>query len=759
MIGGCEAQGVYRNGGFGMYLSYYNLQKKPFQISTDPEFLWFGEKHKEALATLKYGILDNKGFLLLTGDVGTGKTTLINALVKSLGDEVVVARVPDPGMESMDLMNFICHSFRIGKEFVRKDLFLVHFSHFLNTAYTREKKSLLIIDEAQRLSQEMLEEVRQLSNIEREESKLLNIFLIGQNEFTDMLQDGQNEPLLQRITLNYHLQPMDLHETGALIKHRLRVAGGDPSIFNPESIREIFACTKGIPRRINVLCDHCLISGFVRNKTVIDGETVLVAAEELRLPPLQKNPPTVLSGPDDISEDSENSKYYKYQELLRVLEPEELLAGNDGEEEPVPVPVPANAGWSWMGRSAVALAFVGMISTYIYMSTGTGDPAYQIKQVALQLIGVPESRTKIFPAKQKVFKDTVSPVVHEREPLAEIENSGMSDMAIVLPVTFKPTVQEKEQEPLSVPAAVEEHALISSSVVASESVENAEDKGAVGDSAEVLQVNDGLVLNEELPASKTEDELTQAASIAETVEINSYVVRSDPDITEEKTVAESVEVIAEHVDNVVIESDRSAEYVKAVDSLEPDTHSIAKADIVDIGVGDAQSAEVLLQDEDVVSAEVYRIIEGNSKIIDAAVEQISGLSSLQGTDSVSVAEVALEETEMPTITSFDEQAESDINQREVQDLFLEKISIATDSIDRDFQAEDRSELLDKATDSRVLHEQDSGVVVEAKKMEADDIKTARAGRDESSSKNRNRREKPLDSGKVIDWLLKKKNNK
>ena len=169
-----------------MYRSFYGIKRKPFQLSTNPSFVWLGEKHKEALALLKYGILESQGFLLLTGDVGTGKTTLINALTNSLGDEFIVAKVPDPGMETIDFMNYIAHSFDMNKKFVSKDGFLIHFGHFLNSANAAGKKVLLIIDESQRLSPELLEEIRQLSNIENQGIKLLNIFFIGQNEFKDI---------------------------------------------------------------------------------------------------------------------------------------------------------------------------------------------------------------------------------------------------------------------------------------------------------------------------------------------------------------------------------------------------------------------------------------------------------------------------------------------------------------------------------------------------------------------------------------------
>lgn len=271
-----------------MYLSFYNLKKKPFQINTDPSFLLLGEKHKEALATLEKGILDNDRFILLTGDVGTGKTTLVNALISSLGPEFIVARVPDPGMEKIDFVNFLSHALGMGKEFVSNDSFRAHFEQFLNTASTGRKKVLIIFDESQRLSPELLEEVRQLSNIERDVAALLKIFLVGQNELNDILRDSRNTALTQRITRSYILEPLGLQATGDLIHHRLKVAGAEKKIFTPSAIRAVYEQTKGYPRRINILCDHCLISGFLNGEENIHAKTVHAAAADLTLPVLNK---------------------------------------------------------------------------------------------------------------------------------------------------------------------------------------------------------------------------------------------------------------------------------------------------------------------------------------------------------------------------------------------------------------------------------------------------------------------------------------
>jgi general secretion pathway protein A len=266
-----------------MYLSYYDLDSKPFQISTDPQFLWLGEKHKEALATLKYGVIDNKGFLLLTGDVGTGKTTLINALVNSLEDNIIVAKVTDPELEKQEFFNFIANAFNIKKIFQDKGTFLVHLSNFLHFAYTKNKKVLLIIDEAQRLNHSLLEEIRLLSNIEKQDTKLINIFFIGQNEFNDILLKEKNRALRQRITLNYNINPLTENETGEYVKHRLNVAGSKKNIFSSGAIREIFSFSRGYPRLINIICDLSLLTGYARERKKIKPEIIKECAQELQI--------------------------------------------------------------------------------------------------------------------------------------------------------------------------------------------------------------------------------------------------------------------------------------------------------------------------------------------------------------------------------------------------------------------------------------------------------------------------------------------
>ncbi len=267
-----------------MYLDYYNLKIKPFQITADPKFLWLGEKHKEAMATLRYGIVDNRGFLLLTGEVGTGKTILINRLTTLLDMDTVVATLSDPDLESMDFYNLLADGLKMDRTFVSKGAFLIHLRDFLHQSYAKRQQVLLVIDESQRLNHQLMEDIRVLSNIELHDRKLINIFFVGQQEFNSILMAPQNRALSQRITVRYHIEPLDQKETGSYISHRLKVAGRSKPIFNKSAIKEIFEFSGGIPRLINIISDHALLTGYARGIKQIGDKIITECAEELRIP-------------------------------------------------------------------------------------------------------------------------------------------------------------------------------------------------------------------------------------------------------------------------------------------------------------------------------------------------------------------------------------------------------------------------------------------------------------------------------------------
>ena len=266
-----------------MYLDHYHLKVKPFNLSPGPEFLWLGEKHKEALATLNYGIQDDLGFLLLTGDVGVGKTALIHQLINNLDSSTIVAHITDPGLGTIDFFKVLAVEFNIPVEFHGKGEFLIELEKFLYAAHSDHKKVLLIVDEAQRLNNKLLDQIRVLSNIELSDRKLINIFFVGQPEFKNMLMANNNRAIRQRIAINYHIYPLTVSETGQYIEHRLKVAGATQKIFKPDAIREIFRFTGGFPRAINILCDHALLTGYASGIKSINSAVIEECEQELKI--------------------------------------------------------------------------------------------------------------------------------------------------------------------------------------------------------------------------------------------------------------------------------------------------------------------------------------------------------------------------------------------------------------------------------------------------------------------------------------------
>lgn len=266
-----------------MYLTHYNLTLKPFEESPDPRFFWLSEKHKEALASLKYGIQENKAFILINGDIGTGKTSLINYFLLNNDIDAIVAALPDPDLSVYDFFKLITKKFNIKLDSDAKGDFLIQFENFLQITFSGKKRVLLIIDEAQRLNHQLMEQIRLLSNIERNYTKLINVFLVGQNEVIDIIKDEKNKALRQRLTTHYTIEPLTELETQKYIKHRLNVAGSETEIFSPEANHKIFAFSKGYPRLINIICDRALLAGYASETKKITGEIVKQCADDLKI--------------------------------------------------------------------------------------------------------------------------------------------------------------------------------------------------------------------------------------------------------------------------------------------------------------------------------------------------------------------------------------------------------------------------------------------------------------------------------------------
>lgn len=267
-----------------MYISHYSLAEKPFQISTDPRFFWPGEIHKEALAVLEYGVMSQNGILVLTGGAGTGKTTLINALLEGLDRDVFAAKIVHSKIDLMGFLSLVGQSFCISERFDEVEDFIFHFTNFLERKFIDNIRVLLIIDEAHKLSQEILEQIRLLSNIELAGKNLISIYLVGQNKLIKKLLSRECRALRQRITMHYHVKPLSEYETLQYCLHRLKVAGGEIEIFDKKAITEIYRFSRGYPRLINIICDQALISGYAEGVRKITPTMIKECSDELRLP-------------------------------------------------------------------------------------------------------------------------------------------------------------------------------------------------------------------------------------------------------------------------------------------------------------------------------------------------------------------------------------------------------------------------------------------------------------------------------------------
>ena len=246
-----------------MYTQFYGLDEKPFGLVPNPAYLYLSERHHNALTYLEYGLMEKAGFILLTGDIGMGKTTLIRHVLNNLESNMEVAVIFNTMVFSNDLLHLILSEFEI--EFdagLSKAAALELLYQYLIACYAERKKVLLVIDEAQHLSHDVLEEIRMISNLQTDDEMLIQIMLVGQTELKEKLGSASLRQFAQRIAVSYHLSPMNAEETAHYIAHRLEIAGGHPDLFEPVAIERIIEASGGIPRIINMLCDACLVYGF-----------------------------------------------------------------------------------------------------------------------------------------------------------------------------------------------------------------------------------------------------------------------------------------------------------------------------------------------------------------------------------------------------------------------------------------------------------------------------------------------------------------
>ncbi|HWC02192.1 MAG TPA: AAA family ATPase [Methylomirabilota bacterium] len=266
-----------------MYLSYFGLREPPFSITPDPRFLYMSARHREALAHLVYGVGEHGGFVQLTGEVGTGKTSICRCLLEQLPPNVDLALVLNPRLSPVELLAAVCDELRIpypAGTTSSKELVDRLYRHLLD-AHARGRRTVLIVDEAQNLAPEVLEEVRLLTNLETTREKLLQVILIGQPELTEILDQPKLRQLAQRVTARYHLEPLSCAETRAYIRHRLAVAGRGRSVFTEVALRMLHRRSRGIPRLINAVADRALLGAYTQERPQVDAGTVRRAAAEV----------------------------------------------------------------------------------------------------------------------------------------------------------------------------------------------------------------------------------------------------------------------------------------------------------------------------------------------------------------------------------------------------------------------------------------------------------------------------------------------
>jgi general secretion pathway protein A len=267
-----------------MYLAFFGLNEKPFSITPDPRYLYLSERHAEAMAHLLYGVNEAGGFVQLTGEVGTGKTTIVRSLLAQAPKNAEIALILNPKMTAPEFLLTICEELGIGVPDAAteslKDLVDI-LSVYLLRAHAGGRRVVLVVDEAQNLAPEVLEQVRLLTNLETNTQKLLQIILIGQPELRELLARNELRQLAQRITGRYHLNPLSTDETTAYVRHRLRVAGATADIFNRFALEEIYRLSAGVPRVINVICDRALLGGYSLDRHRVTGPLVRNAASEV----------------------------------------------------------------------------------------------------------------------------------------------------------------------------------------------------------------------------------------------------------------------------------------------------------------------------------------------------------------------------------------------------------------------------------------------------------------------------------------------
>jgi general secretion pathway protein A len=266
-----------------MYESFYGFKEKPFDLHPDPDYLYMSRVHEDTYVHLEYAIVENKGFVVVTGEIGSGKTTLINYLLNKIGEDIHVGLINNTNILPAEFLRMICQEFELDPKTNDKAELIDIFSGFLIDQFAAGERVVLIVDEAQNLTNDTMEEIRMLSNIETEKHHLIQIILVGQPELKFKLQQSNLKQFAQRVTVHCHLKGLEKDEVNEYINHRLEVGGGDRfDIFDKETVDKIAVYSRGIPRLINILCDSALVYGFADELEKIDTHILDNVYEELK---------------------------------------------------------------------------------------------------------------------------------------------------------------------------------------------------------------------------------------------------------------------------------------------------------------------------------------------------------------------------------------------------------------------------------------------------------------------------------------------
>jgi general secretion pathway protein A len=323
-----------------MYKGFYNLRRNPFEITPDPTFLFPTTRHKEALAALYYGVRRHKGFVVLTGEVGTGKTLLVRWLLQLLeGTNVAYAYVFNSRLSSLEFLQFIAGDLGLETSAKTKSDLLLDFGKYLINRHQQRLTTVVVVDEAHHLSPEVLEEIRLLTNLETAQGKLLQILLIGQPELDQKLDLVELRQLKQRIALRARLEPLDRQETSGYVARRLEMAGATfpvNSLFPEETLAEIYSCSGGIPRLINTICDNALITAYARQLKSVPVDIISEVAKDFRLNVTHKPRIEKITNTDDgqgWADKGNLTKLRNYSQGLRSREEELPSATTTGVSE------------------------------------------------------------------------------------------------------------------------------------------------------------------------------------------------------------------------------------------------------------------------------------------------------------------------------------------------------------------------------------------------------------------------------------------